>query len=589
MNNDDRHTWDLSTIFSDEREWHASIGQVRELVKSVESFRGRLLLDEGTLLNFLRALEALSIAQQRIHTFAYLTHARNMSGDSANSMLQISHALEAELSTRLSFVEPEILSASPGRVDELLSKGGELERYRFYLSEIERFRPHTLSPSEEAVAGQLSLLSRAPESIRDAIHDSDMRFRNVEGLHGLAEPNHGTIDEYLQSADRSVRRAAFESYTDSYIERAHSFTSTLTWEATAGVQQSRLRRYASTFEQRLFADALPKGVYTSAMRSCYEHYPLFRRYFRAKAKILGLSKLAEHDIFAPLSRKAPSIPYEKAVPLVLESLRPLGAEYLDVARRGLEVERWADVYPRSGKFSNAFSGGCYGTHPFFLLNYAPTMPEVGTMAHELGHSMHSYFTNRAQSVLYSSYAMTVAETASNLNQVLLRAHVLKEADREMALAVLDEAFYFAHRYLFMMPTLSRVEHWLHGQYARGGTASASDLRAATVTAFARAYGDAVEFDPERLGMKWAQFTHLYSPFYMFQYAVGISAAMAIGARIVEGDTAIRDRYLTCLSLGASKPPIEIFAVVGIDIAAPETYRRAFAVVEGYVRALEALV
>jgi oligoendopeptidase F len=184
--------------------------------------------------------------------------------------------------------------------------------------------------------------------------------------------------------------------------------------------------------------------------------------------------------------------------------------------------------------------------------------------------------------------MTVAETASNLNQVLLRAHVLKNADRDTALAVLDEAFYFAHRYLFMMPTLSRVEHLLHGRFARGKTMSASQLRAATVTAFSRAYGDTVEFDAERLGMKWAQFTHLYSPFYMFQYAVGISAAMAVGAQIAAGDLSIRDKYLTFLSLGASKPPIEIFKVVGIDITSPETYRRAFEVVEGYVKTLESL-
>ena len=589
VSNQERYTWDLSTIFSDERAWHGAIAEARECAKALEGFRGRILSDEKALLSFLQGYEALSILRQRIQTFAYLTHARDMSGDVANSMSQISHALQAELSTQLSFVEPEILGAPSGRVEQLIAMSTELERYRFHLSEIERYRPHTRSPAEEAVISQLSLMSRAPESIRDAIHDSDMRFRKVQGPHGLAEPNHGTIDEYLQSPDRTVRREAFESYTDAYMERAHSFTSTLTWEARAGIQGARLRHYPSTFAQRLFFDALPSAVYDAAMSTCYEHYPLFHRYFRAKAKILGLPRLAEHDIFAPLSPSAPPVPYDTAVSLVLRSLEPLGAEYVGVARKGLEVDRWADVHPRPGKFSNAFSSGCYDSHPFFLLNYAPTMPEVGTMTHELGHSMHSYFTNRAQSVLYSSYAMTVAETASNLNQVLLRAHVLKDASRDTALAVLDEAFYFAHRYLFMMPTLSRVERLLHGRYARGKTMSASQLKAATVTAFTRAYGDAVEFDPARLGMKWAQFTHLYSPFYMFQYAVGISAAMAVGARITAGDTGLRDRYLTFLSLGASKPPTEIFQVIGIDIASPDTYRRAFEVVEGYVERLEGLV
>lgn len=588
MNSQDRYTWDLSSIFSDERAWHAAISEARQRATALESFKGRILSDDGTLLSFLKEYEALSILRQRIETFAYLTHARDMSGDVSNSMKQTARSFQADLSTQLSFIDPEILSAPTGHVDHLISSNKELEPYRFHLAEIDRYRPHILSAEAESVIGQLSILSRAPESIRDAIHDSDMKFRPVKGPHGASELNHGTIDEFLQCPDRAVRKEAFESYTDAYLERVHSFTSTLTWEATAGIQGARLRNYSSIFKQRLFFDALPTEVYTAAMNACYEHYPLFHRYFRAKAKILRVPKLAEYDIFAPLSNNPPAVPYEKAVSLVLESLQPLGPEYVRVAQQGLEVDRWADVYPRQGKFSNAFSSGCYGSHPYFLLNYAPTMPEVGTMTHELGHSMHSHFTSRDQSVLYSSYAMTVAETASNLNQVLLRAHVLKNADRDTALAVLDEAFYFAHRYLFMMPTLSRVEHLLHGRFARGKTMSASQLRAATVTAFSRAYGDTVEFDAERLGMKWAQFTHLYSPFYMFQYAVGISAAMAVGAQIAAGDLSIRDKYLTFLSLGASKPPIEIFKVVGIDITSPETYRRAFEVVEGYVKTLESL-
>ncbi len=588
MTNEDRYTWDLSTIFADTRAWHAGIAEARESAEALAGFRGRILSDAETLLAFLEQREALTILEQRIRTFAYLTHSCDMSGDEANSMVQIGAALEAQLAAQLSFVEPEILAAPPGRVEQLLGQSGALERYRHYLTEIERHRPHTLSPAEEAVIGQLSLMLRAPESIRDAIHDSDMRFRRIAGPHGPAELGHGTIDEHLQSSDRTVRQAAFESYTDAYLGHAHSLAATLTWEATAGIQEARLRRHPSVFRHRLFSESLPEGVYAAAMGSCYEHYPLFHRYFRAKARILGVARLAEHDIFAPLSPKAQPIPYERAVPLVLDSLQPLGHEYVDVARRGLEVERWADVYPRPGKFSNAFSAGCYGSRPFFLLNYAPTMPEVGTLAHELGHSMHSYLTEQAQSVLYSSYAMTVAETASNLNQVLLRAHVLKTADRDTALAVLDEAFYFAHRYLFMMPTLSRVERLLHGRYARGKAVSLSQLKGATVAAFAVAYGDTVEFDPERLGMKWAQFTHLYSPFYMFQYAVGISAAMAIGAQIIAGDTGVRDRYLNFLSLGASRAPTEIFLSVGIDVGSPETYRRAFEVVGGYVKTLEEL-
>ena len=272
---------------------------------------------------------------------------------------------------------------------------------------------------------------------------------------------------------------------------------------------------------------------------------------------------------------------------MLSSLAPLGARYIEIASRGLTVDRWADVYPKKGKYSNAFSGGSYGTRPFLLLNYAPTMQEVGTLAHELGHSMHTFIANSKQPFRYASYSSIVAETASNLNQVLLRAHVLQNADRDTALAVLDETFFFAQRYLFLMPTLSEVENTLHSTYAEGGAVSATELSAETVKAFSAAYGDAVEFDPARLGTKWAHFCHFYMPYYLIQYSIGISAAMAIGKRILDGEAGIIEKYHAFLAAGGSMHTADIFKLVDIDVSAPEeTFRGAANVVEGYVELLE---
>jgi oligoendopeptidase F len=242
-----------------------------------------------------------------------------------------------------------------------------------------------------------------------------------------------------------------------------------------------------------------------------------------------------------------------------------------------------------GKYSNAFSSGSFGTRPFILTNYTPAMAEVGTLAHELGHSMHSHLTHRNQPYAYSDYAMTVAETASNLNQVLLRAHVLKTADAVTSLSVLDEAFYFAHRYLFMMPLLSQLEHYVHSTHADGESLGCEEICEAAVKLFAAAYGDSISFEPEKVGMKWAQFCHLYAPYYVFQYSIGISAAMSIGARIIAGESGIVDRYLEFLSAGASKHPKQLFEIVGLDISSPNMYEEAFRVLEGYVRQLEGIV
>jgi oligoendopeptidase F len=582
------HTWDLASIFPDRHAWSVEVQAVREEAERFAACKGTLGRSVEGLYHALRSLDALVERFGKVRVYASLLFAADTRDDEATRMTQQVDALSANVSVWISFVEPELLSLGWATLERMCNEYPPLGVYRRYLSELERRRRHMLSPDQEALLSELSVLQRLPESIRNAAHDGDLRFAPIQVGDERRDLTHGTIEDCLQSCDSRIREAAYRNYTDGYISSARTLAATLTSEITTSLVFSKARRYSSTFERALFVDDLTPAIYHSAVRSCREHQHLFRRYFKAKAKILGLSQLGEHDIFAKLSPNAPEIPYAQGVDLVLESLAPLGDEYVSIARRGLTEERWVDVFPSSGKYSNAFSSGTYLTRPFFLLNYTPTMPEVGTLAHELGHSMHSLFTNRAQPSRYAEYAMSVAETASNLNQVLLRAHVLKSADREMSLAVLDEAFFYAHRYLFMMPVLSRIEHTLHSIYVRGGAVGASDIRKATVTAFEAAYDGAISFDPERLGMKWGAFCHFYAPYYFFQYAIGISAAMTIGQRILNGEPGIREKYLRFLSAGSSRSPRELFEMVDIDITSRTMYGTAFTVVERYVSELERL-
>ncbi len=582
------HTWDLASIFPDRHAWSAEVQAVREEAERFAACKGTLGRSAEGLYHALRSLDALVERFGKVRVYASLLFAADTRDDEATRMTQQVDALSANVSVWISFVEPELLALGWATLERMCNEYSALGVYGRYLSELERRRRHMLSPDQEALLSELSVLQRLPESIRNAAHDGDLRFAPIQVGDERRDLTHGTIEDCLQSCDSRIREAAYRNYTDGYISSARTLAATLTSEITTSLVFSKARRYSSTFERALFVDDLTSDIYHSAVRSCREHQHLFRRYFKAKAKILGLSQLGEHDIFAKLSPNAPEIPYAQGVDLVLDSLAPLGEEYVSIARRGLTEERWVDVFPSPGKYSNAFSSGTYLTRPFFLLNYTPTMPEVGTLAHELGHSMHSLFTNRAQPSRYAAYAMSVAETASNLNQVLLRAHVLKSADREMTLAVLDEAFFYAHRYLFMMPVLSRIEHTLHSIYVRGGAVGASDIRKATVTAFEAAYDGAISFDPERLGMKWGAFCHFYAPYYFFQYAIGISAAMTIGQRILNGEPGIREKYLRFLSAGSSRSPRELFEMVDIDITSRTMYGTAFTVVERYVSELERL-
>lgn len=586
---DARYRWDLESLFVDINPWFAEGNEILSCAERFSGYAGTLGRSGDHLLSVLKELCGLYERLSRFNEYAYLRHHADFTDPEAAALMQRAGSVSAEVRTATSFLSPEILSIGWQKIEEMTENTEGLSLFRQYLGEIERNRPHTQSPEVESAISQLSELGSAASRIRDAIHDADMRFDPITHGSEVREVSHGSIHELLQHPDRAVRRAAYVSYTDGYLRNRHSFGATINWQASSSLAFARARRFQSVFESALFKDPLPPAVFHTAVRACRAHYPLFRRYFKARARILKVDTLSEFDLFAPLSKNPPSIPYEQGVTLVLESLAPLGEEYVRIAERGIRKERWVDVFPAPGKASNAFSAGAYGSRPFFLLNYAPTMPEVGTLAHELGHSVHTYLTNCTQPFCYSSYGMTVAETASNLNQVLLRERVLRDANRDTSLAVLDEAFYFAHRYLFVMPTLSRVEHVMHSLYSRGRTLSGADISKATVSAFGRAYGDAVQYEDERLGIKWAEFCHLYVPYYTFQYSVGISAAMAIGRRIIAGDRNVRDRYLEFLSLGSSRSPVDLFKVVGIDITSPTTYEDAFRVVEGYVERLEVLV
>jgi oligoendopeptidase F len=586
--NSAEYVWDLASIYPDSSAWESAYDEIKRAIPSLQTFQGRLLESAETLYLYLSRSSALEEQAGRIHTSAYLQYYGNTLDQTAAVLLTRAQQLSADLSTAQAFFAPEILRAAPETVRQLVNSYEPLHPYAHLFDSIERERAHTCSAEVESVIEILSPVQRTPEAARTALHDAEMTFASIDVDGGTFEVSHGSIDELLAHPNRRVRHAAYNSYTDSYLRYPHTFSQLLGAQATSSLVFSRVRRFDSTFEAKMFEEHFKPEIFYAVLDACKNHRHIFQRYFKARAAILGLDKIAEYDLLAPLTTESRAIPYDEAKTLVLDALHPLGTDYVEVARRGLYDERWADVYPRAGKFSNAFSGGSYGTKPFLLLNYAPTMMEVGTLAHELGHSMHSYLTHKHQPLCYSSYAMSVAETASNLNQVLMRAKVLDGADRETALSVLEEAFFFAHRYLFMMPTLSEVEHALHTTYAEGGAMSASELCDATIEAFRCAYGHTVEVEPARLGVKWAKFCHFYSPYYFFQYAIGISAAMSIGQRLLSKEPGMQDKYLRFLAAGGSDYPTEIFKIVDIDITSPATYTEAFKVVEGYVAQLEAL-
>jgi oligoendopeptidase F len=581
-------TWDIEAIFADVASWQREFEAVRGVIPSLAAFSGTVLQSAGRLEQFLRQADNLGERVERLRSYAYLRFHGDTGDAEAKRLMEQVSALAAEQAEATSFFEPEVLSAPPGHVANLISSEESLRKYEYRFREIERARPHTLLPEVEAALAQLNPLRSIPEDVRTSIHDAEMQFAAIEVRGELKTLGHGNYDQFLTDADRDVRRRAYVSYTDGYLSRLASLGETLSKEATTAYLFSKVRKFSSVFDAKMYHENYTPEVFWSVVNTCADHRHLLQRYFRARAKLLGVSRIAEYDLMAPLSVNAPSVPYSQACELICESLAPLGSDYVSVARQGLTSRRWVDVYPRPRKYSNAFSAGSYLTQPYILMNYSPTIAEVGTLTHELGHSMHSLYANASQPSCYAGYSMSAAETASNLNQVLLRAHLFAQGERELEIAALEEAFFFVHRYLFVMPNLARLEYKLHTAQASRGPLGYREICDLTSEIFSEGYGGTVEFEPDRLGAKWAQFCHLYAPFYTFQYAIGISAAMAMGGRIISGDDSALKQYMQFLKAGGSRPPLEIFKIIDLDFTTSEPLINAFKVVAGYVERLERL-
>ena len=452
---------------------------------------------------------------------------------------------------------------------------------------------HGSAEVEEALAQALDLTS-GPRQIYQALADADLRFGTVRDEHGaevaLAQGNSGGL---TTNPVRSVRRAAWRAYADGYLGVRNTLAATLAGGVKGNVFYARAHRYASAREARLQPYNLPTSVFDTLIATVRGRLPLWRRYWDVRRRALGVAELRPFDTRVPLAVAAQPIPYTRGVETLLDALAPLGEEYVTVARRGLTVERWVDKYPTVGKGSGAFCTGVPGTHPFIMQNYTDSLLSLSTLAHELGHAMHKRYTYGHQPPIYRDYSSFVGETASNLNQALLRAHLLtRGGDRRFQIAVIEEGMSNFYRYLFLMPILARFEQDIHARVERGDALTADAMSAAIIELFEEGYGGAVvmdEADRARVGSVWARFPHLYMNFYVWQYTAGITAANALVDGILTVGAPAAARYRAALQAGGSLYPLDVLLLAGVDMAGPEPIERAFVALEGLVDRLDELV
>jgi oligoendopeptidase F len=402
---------------------------------------------------------------------------------------------------------------------------------------------------------------------------------------------HGTLNALLHSPDREVRRTAWESYADGHLAYKNTMANALAAGVKQDVFRARARRYSSSLKAALTPPNIPIAVFHNLIDIFRRNLPTWHRYWRLRRKVFGVDVLYEYDIKAPLTEDKIEISYRQAVEWICEGMAPLGEEYVNILRRGALEQRWIDIYPNRGKRLGAFSYGGPGAHPFIMMSYTDDIFSLSTLAHELGHSMHSYFSWRTQPVIYGRYTLFAAEVASNFNQALVRDYLLRtQSSRAFQVALLEEAMSNYHRYFFVMPTLARFELELHERAERGEPLTAPVMIELMADLFAEGYGDELTIDRERAGGTWAHFsTHLYSNFYVYQYATGISGANALARAVLDGKEGAVERYLEFLHAGGSCYPLDALQRAGVDLSTPEPVNAAFAMLADYVGRLEDLL
>jgi oligoendopeptidase F len=582
-------TWDAASVFESPDAWDSELEAVLARLPEIEALAGRLVEGPEITLEALEMRDEVMRRGGRVYVYAFLEWSVETTNQEAVGRYGRAQTMFGRAQGAIAFIEPELLQIGREQLERWSRDDPRFAPYDHYLDDLFRRGEHVRSSEVEELLGLLVDAHGGPFAVYSGLTDTDLVFAPATDSSGAsAEVTQGSIHALLGSPDRGLRRTAWESFADGHRQVRNALAANYAAAIKQDVFSAQARRHASTRSAALHASNIPLEVFDNLLATFERHLPTWHRYWRVRANALGLESLQPYDMWAPLG-SAPELEYEQCVEWICEALAPLGDEYVAAVRRGCHEERWIDVYPNQGKMGGAFSFGAPGTHPFIVMSFDGTAGSLGTLAHELGHSMHSYLAWQTQPQISSRYSLFVAEVASNFHQALLRAHLFEVlTDRDLLLAVLDEALSNFHRYFFVMPTLARIERDVHERVERGEGITADLLEERTAALFAEAYGPEFDVDRDRVGITWAQFSHLYNPFYVYQYATGISGAHALARGVLAAEDGAAERYLDFLRAGGSEYPLDVLRRAGVDLTSPEPVEETFAVLSSLVDRLEVL-
>ena len=587
---DPKYIWNAESVFASPAAWQAEADAILAATPAVKAFQGKLGESAASLADALEAIENLQVRAERLSMYVGFSYSVDTADQNAAAMADKARGVYGQVVAATSFLQPEMLKIGEQTLRQWVRDEVRLAVYEHFVSDLFRKQAHVRSAEVEEILGMLSDPFGGASSTTSMLTNADFKFPPAKTDDGEElDLTQGTLQKILNGTDRQARETAWNQYLDQYLVYKNTLASNLGTSIKQNVFLMRARKHQSTLAASLFENDIKVDVFHNLIAVFKKNLPVWQRYFEIRRKALGVDELRPYDLWAPLTANSPKLTYEQAVGWICEGLAPMGADYVATVRKGCLEDRWVDVYPNQGKRTGAFSWGAPGTHPFIMMSFNDNMLGLSTLAHELGHSMHSYLTWQNQPLAYSDYSLFVAEAASNFNQALVRGYLLKSnPDKDFQIAVIEEAMSNFLRYFFIMPTLARFELETHQRAETGQPLTADTMMTLMADLFSEGYGKTMTIDRERVGMIWATFGHLFSDYYVYQYATGISGAHALSRRVLDGVPNAVEDYTKFMKAGASMYPLDALKMAGVDLTKPDPIEETFAVMSEYIDRLEKL-
>lgn len=569
-----QYKWDLTSLFESDEKWEEKLASLKGQQQVALSYQGKLD-NAQTIYQYLKWDYSITSDLSDLFCYASLRHSEDTRDSSATSMYSRIYSLYVEISSASAFARPEILSLDDDKLKAII-EDDQLKDYKFMLEDLYREKKHTLSAKEEIVISSFGESFAAASEISESLRDSDLTFDDIIDGEGKKYPlSESSYIHYQMSDDRTLRKSAFESYYKTYKQHIHTFASAYRAQVKTAVTEARLRGYGSSREMSLSKNNIPLSVYDNLIESVHRHLNLMYRYLAIRKKLLSVDELHYYDVYAPLSKGSnKQYTYKQAQQMVLEAVSPLGQEYQKKVQQAFD-EKWVDVYPNVGKSNGAYSSGTYHSNPYIMMNFNGSLDSVSTLAHEMGHSLHTYLTNSHQPVQYSDYSLFVAEVASTVNENLLIDQLLQNCnDPRERLALLNEYLEGFKGTVYRQTMFAEFEMKAHQMAQQGQSLDCDSLSEVYENLIKLYFGDELVIDPE-VKYEWARIPHFFNPFYVYVYATGYTSAVAIKEGILKQGQSAVDRYLQFLSMGSSDYPLNELKHAGVDLTSSESIDRAF--------------